>query len=170
MAGHCCCLPMKVNVLSKQRGGTVGSPPGAHALEGRQSHTAVLRKHRFWQQNPSRTSTHPSIDLTPQPTHPGRTNAASQGLESRKRARKEVTFPIPWCHHPGETSPQAVGVHGSSTSSSSQLPGSPGLLSSNQTSFLQGAPCPPTPEGMGLHQEGWTRTSGWCQRGLNKHN
>lgn len=76
---------MKVNVLSKQQGGTGRSPRGAHAPEGPQSHAAMpmpLTVPKAMLLCPESTgfgcgaqtgppSIHPSTDPTPQPTHPG---------------------------------------------------------------------------------------------------
>jgi len=164
MAARCCCLPVKVNILSEQQGGTGSCPRGAHALEGPQSHATMPRKHRFWLWSPSRTSIHPSIGQTPWPTHPGsglprRTKAASEGLGSRKRARgtdslqkqphvkKEVTVPHPkqhQCHRPGETSRRAVALRlsmGAAQPAPRPFPCSP-LLLSQQPSQLSSRELP----------------------------
>lgn len=180
MAAHCCCLPVKVNGLSKQQAGTGSSPRGAHALEGPQSHAAMPKKLRFWLWSPNTTSIHHSIDPTPQPTHPGsgvprRTKAASEGLGSRKRARgtdslekpphvrKEVTIPCP--RSIGATtlvSPRAEqSLSGFPWEQHSQLLARSHALRcgfpSSRASSSPGSSHLPEPSGMGeLHQEGLT--------------
>lgn len=69
MAAHCCYLPVKVDILSKQWGETGSSPRGAQALKGPKSHAAMPTKQQVLAVEPKQdlhfTSIHPSIDPTP---------------------------------------------------------------------------------------------------------